>query len=319
MKKVYVCLMLCVIGLLVACGKQEAKNDTVIKPGVNEIYIYYRNINQNELHSEIYRLQSKDDILSNVSDIMNTLENVEKGSDYASPFASGIIYNKCNHGQRKGNLELWFDINYDSLSAEDLLFFKACVVKSVLNLDGVNSVTMYLTDLANTDKETSTVSESFDDDSFNMAFDSENGYSQQGTITVYFANEDGTVLKEYRKEVEISNTTSLPRLVLETLIEGPGDSKEYTATIPKTTQIQKVSVKDGICYVDLSDEFYDAQNPLQNDLIVYSVVNSLVELPNVSKVQFLKNGEKQALFRGSFAFDGIFERNLDLIEQETNE
>lgn len=48
-------------------------------------------------------------------------------------------------------------------------------------------------------------------------------------------------------------------------------------------------------------------------------MNSLVELPTVSKVQFLKNGEKQPFYRETMPFDGIFERNLDLIEQEETE
>ncbi|MDE5779581.1 MAG: GerMN domain-containing protein, partial [Lachnospiraceae bacterium] len=48
----------------------------------------------------------------------------------------------------------------------------------------------------------------------------------------------------------------------------------------------------------------------------YAIVNSLCELPTVSKVQFLKNGEKMHFYRATMPFDGIFERNLDLIEQE---
>jgi len=99
------------------------------------------------------------------------------------------------------------------------------------------------------------------------------------------------------------------------LIHGP-EKEGYTATLSDEIKINNISVNDGICYVDLSDEFYDTSNPLKNDIIVYSVVNSLVELPTVSKVQFLKNGEKQLFFRESMPFDEIFERNLDIVEQE---
>ena len=204
------------------------------------------------------------------------------------------------------------------MDAESLLFFKACTVKSLMQIEGVDSVTLSLTDVANVNEDTATVSENFDADSFNMSFGNESGYKQKGTIVLYFANESGEALKEYRKTVEISNNTSLARIVIEALINGP-EGKGYTATISDKTTIQNLSVKDGICYVDLSDEFYDTNNSLKNDIIVYSVVNSLVELPTVSKVQFLKSGEKQQFFRETMPFDGIFERNLDLIEQEESE
>lgn len=315
MKKISMCVMLCLLMMITACGKEKVEKQETEQLRNNEIYIYYLNLEQTDLYAKPFKLTKSDDVLPVIESVISALETVEDSEAYLSPIPKGIIYTSCNHGQRKGNVELHYDVMYDSVTAENLLFFKACVVKSVLNIEGVSSVTLYLTDLASSDLDTATVSESFDNDSFNLVFDDENGYTQQGTITVYFANPDGTILKEYRKVVEISNNTSLPRLVVETLINGP-DSEEYRETIPPDTKIQKISVKDGICYVDLSDEFYDSNNTLSNDIIIYSIVNSLVELPNVTKVQFLKNGEKQALFRESFPFDGIFERNLDLIEQE---
>lgn len=315
MKKIAMWIMLCFLIIITACGNGENEETAPRTLGNNEIYIYYLNLTQDDLYSQPFKVKKGEDVLDTIANIEKELENVEETDEYLSPIPKGIFYQSCNHGQRKGNIELHYSVTYDNVTAENLLFFKACVVKSVLNLEGVTSVTVYLSDMASSNLDTATVSENFDYDSFNLVFDNENGYTQKGAITVYFANQDGTCLKEYRKVVEISNNTSLPRLVVETLINGP-DSDDYMATIPSDTQIQKISVKDGICYVDLSDEFYSPDNSLSNEIIIYSIVNSLVELPSVTKVQFLKNGEKQMLFRESFAFDGLFERKLDLVEQE---
>lgn len=318
MKNKIIFLLFFVCLLLTACGKNEPEVETTRELGINEIYIYYTTLDRMDLYPVPFMVKGSDELETVVKKMMKQLQTPDDKERYLSGFPEEISYKEFRHGERKGNIELYFDLTYDTIDAEDLLFFKACVVKSLLNLEDVNSVTMYLTDVSNPDEETATVSEMFDYDSFDLAFGDENGYAQKGTITVYFANESGDTLKEYRKVLEITNNTSLPRLVMDTLIEGPS-GEGYTATIPEQTKIQNISIKDGICYVDLSDEFYDAGNPLKNDIIVYSVVNSLVELPNVSKVQFLKNGEKQALFRGSMPFDGIFERNLDLIEKENTE
>lgn len=315
MKKIAMCVMVCLLILITACGTEKKTKQETEKLRNNEIYIYYMNLEQNDLYAKPFKIKKSDDVLPVIESVIGALEKVDSSEEYLSPVPKGMFFTSCNHGQRKGNVELHYDVIYDNVTAENLLFFKACVAKSVLNIEGVTSVTLYLTDLASSDMDTATVSESFDYDSFNLVFGDENGYTQKGAITVYFSNPDGNTLKEYRKVVEISNNTSLPKLVVETLIAGP-ESEEYRATISPDTKVQKISVKDGICYVDLSDEFYDSENELSNDMIVYSIVNSLVELPNVSKVQFLRNGEKQSLFRESLPFDGLFERNLDLIEQE---
>ena len=49
---------------------------------------------------------------------------------------------------------------------------------------------------------------------------------------------------------------------------------------------------------------------------VYSIVNSLTEIAGVSKVQILINGETNLTYRESIRFDTIFERNLDMMEEE---
>lgn len=300
--------------LLVGCGQEPVEENTVRQLANNEIYIYYLNIEKNDIYPEPFVVESQEEILLVVDQVVKALKSVDEEKNYLSPFPQGITYRGSKEGQRSGNVELNFDVIYDGITSEDMLFFKACVSKSIMELEGVHSVTMYFTDLAATDEETATISESFEYDSFNLIFGEGAVYTQQGSITVYFANESGDALKGYNQVVEITNTTSLPQLVLETLINGPKDDEVYTATLAKDVQIQKVNVKDGICYVDLSDEFYNSESTLSNDIIVYSIVNSLVDLPNVSKVQFLRNGEKQTLYRESLPFDGLLERNLDLIE-----
>lgn len=319
MKKMkYICLFLCVL-CLTACGNEETR----VVPqqeelGENQLYAYYVNMDKTDLVTRVCTYDVDKNVVSNASAIIQVLVDVKQNEDYQSPIPEGITYDSTTYNEKKGRVEVSFDIFYDMVDADTLLFFKASVVKTLLQLQNVDSVTISLTDLSSSNAETATVSENFDQDSFTMSFGNASGYNQRGTIVLYFANESGEELKEYRKTIEISNNSSLARIVVESIIDGPeGDA--YKATVSPKTTIQNISVKDGICYVDLSEEFYDTDNSLRNDIIVYSIVNSLAELPTVSKVQFLKNGEKQQFFRETMPFDGIFERNLDLIEQEDTE
>lgn len=315
MRKQYVLFFLTCIMLLTSCDAAKEEITEEKKLGKQEIWTYFVNQDKTELVIKPYKVDDSEDIQDQVEGLMEHLQNVRVNEEYQSPVPKGITFVEDDIKLKQGKIELKFEIVYDQIDAETMLFFKTCVAKSLLQLKNVYKVAISLTDITNPDPDTATVTENFDEESFNLSFGNANGYSQKGTIILYFANQAGDMLKEYHKVVEISNNTSLARIVVESLIEGP-QQEGYIVTIPQNTAIRNISVKDGICYIDFSDEFYNTDNPLKNDVIIYAIVNSLCELPTVSKVQFLKNGEKIPFYRASMPFDGIFERNLDLIEQE---
>lgn len=314
MKKLrYLILMLLVL-LLTACRGETMETTEVPELEAGQIYTFFVNKSRTDVYPVPYTIEDSE-VPQMVYSIIQSMANENGTMDYQTPIPNGITYVSNEYDKVQNSVKISFNVVYDSINAESLLFFKTCVSWTLLQLEEVENVSIALTDVANPDEETATTVESFDRNSFTMNFGDRSGYKQTGTIVLYFANANGDMLKEYQKTVEISNTTSLSRLVIESLIHGP-EEEGYIATLSDEVKINNISVNDGICYVDLSDEFYDTANPLKNDIIVYSVVNSLVELPTVSKVQFLKNGEKQMFFRETMPFDAIFERNLDLVEQE---
>ena len=80
------------------------------------------------------------------------------------------------------------------------------------------------------------------------------------------------------------------------------------------TKLVRVTVKDDICYVDFDAEILNKPAGITDEAVVYSIVNSLVELPEINKVQFTINGQKTATFTEGMIFDISFERNLDIVE-----
>ncbi len=314
MKKLKWLFLMLIALLLTACSEDTVDTHEIPELGAGQIYAFFVNTTKTDVYPVVYTLEGTT-TSEMVQGIMQFMTNEGATMDYQNPIPTGVTYLSNEYDDVQNSVRVSFSIVYDSISAESLMFFKTCVAWTVLQLEDVETVSLALTDLANPDEETATTVETFDRNSFTMNFGDREGFKQTGTIVLYFANETGQKLKEYQQTIEISNTTSLSRLVVESLIEGP-EEKGYRATLSDEVKINNISVNDGICYVDLSEEFYDTSNPLKNDIIVYSVVNSLVELPTVSKVQFLKNGEKQMFFRETMPFDAIFERNLDIVEQE---
>ena len=318
MKRLNYILFLMVAVLLTACSTRKVDKEEVPELKKNQIYVFFVNQARTDVYPIPYTMKKSDDISIIVEDVINYMLNETKTAEHQGPIPTGITYLDNEYDDLQDTVKISFNVLYESVNAEDLLFFKTCVAWTILQLEKVDSISISLTDLANKDAETATSVESFDKDSFSLNFGDKSGYKQTGTIMLYFASADGESLRAYQQTVEISNTTSLPRLVVESLIAGP-EEDGYMETLSDEVKIRNILVKDGICYVDLSDEFYDTSNPLRNDIIVYSVVNSLVELPNVTKVQFLKNGEKIQFFRETLPYDGIFERNLDLIKEEESD
>ena len=126
-------------------------------------------------------------------------------------------------------------------------------------------------------------------------------------VKLYFASEDGTNLIAAYREKHYSTNTPLERFVVEELIAGPTIEGLYPSINP-ATKVISVLTMDGICYVNLDENFLTVQGNVSTDVSIYSIVNSLVELSNINKVQILINGEVPTTFAAT-----VFERNLDIV------
>ncbi len=144
------------------------------------------------------------------------------------------------------------------------------------------------------------------------AGDEINAY-EKVNLKLYYANEDGTgLVEENRRNVVYNSNISLEKLVVEQLVKGPLMEGAYP-TINPSTKIISVSVKDGICYVNLGSDFLSQPNSVSAEVTIYSITNSLVELSNVNKVQISIGGETNITYREKIDLNNLFERNLDLL------
>lgn len=73
-------------------------------------------------------------------------------------------------------------------------------------------------------------------------------------LTLYFANEKGDALVPETVSVRYNSNLSVEKLIVEQLIKGPSQEGER-AVVPPETQVLGVSSRDGICYVNLDQEF----------------------------------------------------------------
>jgi germination protein M len=195
--------------------------------------------------------------------------------------------------------------------------YRAAVVKMLEQIDGVDFIQFYVDGQPLTDQNEKVIG-FMSDDNFIDNTGKETNYGQNVSMVLYFANEDGTKLKEVHVSKVYDGTITIEQLIIQQLLEGvasiDGLDEDYYDTIPDGTNLIKTTTKDGICYVDFNSNFLNKRKGLTDETAIYSVVNSLVELSSVNKVQFTIDGVQVDKYGDGTDFSDIFERNLDIVE-----
>ena len=106
----------------------------------------------------------------------------------------------------------------------------------------------------------------------------------------------------------------MEKLVLEQLIAGPSEEDgEAYPVISSAAKVLGVTVKDGVCYVNLDENALTQIGNVTAETEIYAIVNSLAELPNINRVQIAVGGKTDVVFREKVQLSTAFDRNLDLV------
>lgn len=133
------------------------------------------------------------------------------------------------------------------------------------------------------------------------------------TVTLYFVDEDyvitgddsGEVVLTEEREIEYSGI-SLEEAVVNELIKGPEGDGMYTL-IPDNVELLVVNLEDGTAFVDFASEGLSGGS-MEESFTITQIVNSLTDLENVDRVQFLVDGQKAETLMGHIEISEPFER-----------
>ncbi|TJX68307.1 hypothetical protein E8P77_02360 [Soehngenia saccharolytica] len=133
-------------------------------------------------------------------------------------------------------------------------------------------------------------------------------------VTLYFANNDyvETGNEEYdwlieeKREINYEGTT-LEEAIVRELMKGPVDTENMSTGFPSTVKLIDVTVdKDKTCYVNFAqDGLYGGS--MEESYIIAQVVNSLVGIDSVDRVQFLIDGKPAETLMGHISIEEPFE------------
>ena len=297
-------LLVCAL-MLAGCGDSGRVDAGRLK----KVYYISNAATSVEMHE--YEIQATD-AQGQLEELIEQLKTMPEKLEYKAPLQMGFELYSCRIEGEK----LYLDVSdsYRNLSPTTEILVRAALVRTLSQVSGVKYVAITIEGGQLHDSLGNVVGLMSADQFIDNAGDEINAY-ERVRLKLYFASEDGTKLIATNRTMAYNTNISLEKLVVEQLLSGPGADVADVVypTINPGTKLVSISVRDGICYVNFDENFLTQIYNVSTDVAIYSVVNSLIELNNVNKVQISINGETNIMYRESVSLTTVFERNLDLV------
>lgn len=310
-KRRWIYILMVFLFLLGGCNRKKEAEES-------EYAVYYLDRNENHINAVAYEAEAeKSDREALVYELLEQMQ-IQTETIECIPAIAGFTVKECFFHESQITLNL--SEEYEMLAAPKEVLVRAAIVKTLTQVEGVELVVIQVNGKSLLDASGNTVGVMSKDTFIDNTGEDMKKY-EEVTLTLYFANTTGDKLIEVKRTMRYNTNIALEKLVVEQLVYGPVDKKgknnstTILSALNPETKIIGVNIKDGICYVNLDNSFLTLPGNVTADVVIYSLVNSLTELPGVLKVQLAVNGETEVSL-GEKTLSGLFERNLDLIQVE---
>lgn len=192
---------------------------------------------------------------------------------------------------------------------------RASVVRTLTQLDSISYVTFTVNSIPLVDSDDEIVGSMGADDFVENPGEQINT-SVKETLTLYFADKDGTGLEKQTRVIHYSSNIALEKLVVEQLIE---DRRALSSR-----QLFRAQQSLSMClwqieyaYLNFDSSFRNTiDNKLTEDVVLYSIVNSLTSLHTVDKVQISLDGENDGMLLYNYKLSDMYEFNKDIVDSD---
>ena len=273
-------LLILILSLAVtACGDRYG-----VKEG--ESYIYCMNTDKTGLVKVAAKI-SGNSVIKEAESVIDEMKKPTNEIEYTQAIPEQVKLLSC---ALKGSiLEIDFSEEYYEVKSLDEKLMRAAIVQSLLQIDGIDAVSVRVEGEPLKDDEGNEVGLMNGDDIVDTTGSSLSSY-QSDTLKLYFADQNGSKLVKQEVDVHYSSN-----VLKEKLMQGPSEEGAYP-TINPAANLLSVTTKDGICYVNFDSTFLISAYDVLPEITIYSIVDSLVEGTGVRQVQITINGESNAKY-----------------------
>lgn len=313
-----VCLAVCVVGIY-GCGshsagstgKADASNANAaiesVQDGVYKIYDLGKDADSIESYDYEAQADTPTALISELLGQLSTQpEDVQTVPAISSFRVNSAVLND------KGVLTLDFSAEYLGLDTTKEAMTRAAIVSTLCEINGVEGV-MFSVEGAPLKDEKDQQFGVMKADNFVLNPGKDINAYEKTSLHLYFADQSGTKLIEVTRSVVYNSNISMDKLVVDQLIKGPNGTGIYP-TINPDTKLLGVTSNDDACYVNFDATFMTEPYNVLPDVVIYSIVNSLTELPNIRQVQFSINGDSSGTFMEKIPLSAPFTRDISLVE-----
>lgn len=294
-------LSLLLLVALPACGSNKQEY-------AHKFLLYYVNNDETGILPREYQTDSQT-IEAQVAELLTMLKTIPEKLEYKSPLAGN--FELLEYQLLDGQITLNFNDYYNDQPIITEILVRASIVRTLTQVEGIDNVVMTIRGEPLIDR-TGNIVGSMNADLFIDNVGNELNAYEKTNLRLYFADENNEGLKIVnRGDVIYHSNIAIERLVVEHLIEGPQEMEAVLATLNPGTRILGITTTDGTCYVNLDENFIQQPQGISAELVIYSIVNSLIELPTVNRVRILLHGEAVVFETVNLAT--VFERNLDIV------
>lgn len=295
-------LCFCFILCITACAKRtDVSND--------DEFIYCLNGDKTGLVKVLYEFPQLDTV-ETVEAVLKELSSPAEEMDYVQPIPEEV---KVQSFKIEGMLAtIDFSAEYYELANVDEKLLRAAVVQSLLEVNGVIGV-QFTVDGESIEEADGKIVGIMNQDDFVQSTNTALDEYQTTQLTLYFANETGDELIAEKRQVNYTSNETQEKLIMENLIEGPEKAGLYPVINPQTTLLS-VTTKEDVCYINLDSDFLNRTYDVKPEVIVYSIVNSVIGGSSVKKVQITVNGEKDVTFADTVDLSKAFAADSSYIQ-----
>lgn len=305
-KRIMASLLFFALLLAGACGRHE-----VVEDENTAVYdVYFLNSEETKVIS-VGTGVARGSVTDELSGLIGVMQRKPEDVSMHAPFDYNFGVNSVTLSGEQVIIN--FDERYLELKPTTAVLIRAAIVRTLTQVEGVTCASFQINGQPLTDSAGNPLGILTADMFVDNAGTEINAY-ETTTLTLYFTNEAGDRLVSEKREVEYNSNIALERIVVDQVLAGPEKRDTYPTVNPETGVIS-VSIKDGICYVNLNQNFLTQVYNVTSEVTIYSITNSLIELGGVNQVQILVEGESDLMYREKISLNTLFERNLELIEK----
>lgn len=303
MKKRRLLLLLFAVLLFAGCGKEPVEQAGSV--------IYYLNKEANAIVPVAYEITGED-TGEKIENLLNKLQEAPESVDYQRVFPENVkLLDYTLNGEQ---LSLNFNAEYKNIDRITEVLTRAAIVHTMSQIEEVSYLSFQIDGEPLRDSKGMTIG-LMNQNTFLDNMGSEENATKIELLNLYFANETGDKLKNQPCIIEYNANVAVEKVVVEQLIAGSTE-EGYYPTIPKDTKVMNITKKEDVCYVNLDTGFTAQGYDVLGTVTIYSIVNSLTDLPGINSVQIMVNGETNINYKDNISLETIFQKNLEMIEKE---